>query len=427
MLFILLIIFDVCYIYLTNILITNNNGHKTLSYLFLAGFNIYSGFGIFLFSIDHLYLYFANFCLLSLAFFFTIYRSQNMHTKALSGLESFLEKHRILIIVFAVIYVVTFIYPLFLGKITVSEFFNIKEVFENYRATPFSVRLERKSNFLYSIIVNQLRSITRPFFYLYLYNIKDKHILFIISFILPIYCMTIADGYLSRNNIAVYFAFVILYLIDINLLSKKFALVISCAALPFVLALFYVLANVRLGNGFVFSINSLWENVSSIIETECGFPKNYDLCASLSSSISAVNYIIYIFIVCIPSQFYSLFGFSTPNLAYSFTEAFLGLTYGSNNYYIVLPSVLGEALMLFGDGFAWIYGFIYGACVTWFFRVLKSCSELRYLYLFFLLDFLRQFRGGSQYVISAWMTTLIPFIIIVFLTSRVRITTNSNY
>ena len=75
--------------------------------------------------------------------------------------------------------------------------------------------------------------------------------------------------------------------------------------------------------------------------------------------------------------------------------------------------------MLFGKYAAFIYGLIYGVFSTWFLKILKAHDCLYYLMLYFLLDFFRQFRGGSQYVISVWETQLIPLIIIVAIATSI--------
>ncbi|HII3997772.1 TPA: hypothetical protein ACY4E2_002774, partial [Enterococcus faecium 1,230,933] len=251
-----------------------------------------------------------------------------------------------------------------------------------------------------------------PFFYIYLYKVKDKIFKFLLLFTMPILLKTVADGYLSRNNIAVYLAFIGIYLVKEKYIPKTVAKFSLLIIIPIGLFLFYIMSQIRLGTQ---SDISFWQGTWNLIDSESSYPQYYDYANQGNSNVNIINFIIYIFIVCIPSSFYDLIHFSIPNLAYTFTETILGLSYGeTNNYYILLPSVLGEAIMLCGKYFAFTYAFIYGIVSTWFLRLLKRNKSLEYLLIYYLLDFFRQFRGGSQYVITAWETQLVPLIIIVF-------------
>lgn len=387
--------------------------YRYFYYLFLSGFSIYSGFGIFTEYEkiqENAFLYLLQFILFIVLFFLGSqvickYRV-HFYMKDLDLISS-----NTFIYVLAIIYICTFIYKCIFSGVSITDFFHINDLFTNYTSTPFATRVSRNNNVVYTIITNQISSITMPFFYIALYNIRKKHLKFIILYCIPIILSLLADKYLSRNKIAVYLVFIFIFFIEEELISKRVAKIIVCIAVPTLLFIMALLENIR--SGFSFNGN-FGSTIKEMISSEMGYPQYYDACASKSKDVSVINFLIYIVIVCIPSQIYKIFGFTIPNLAYSFTEEILGLSYGqSNNYYILLPSVLGEAIMLFGKYFAFVYGFIYGALSTWFLKILKEHRCLKYLMIYYLLDFFRQFRGGSQYVISVWETQLIPLIIII--------------
>lgn len=417
-----LMVFDIAFICLSYGMFKNYKDIKMMMNLFIVGFSIYSGIGIVLYDIDNEVLYFIQFILFSIMFIGVSYLKKDKTTSVLNGMDFVNEHHMLFIYIMSAIYLLTFIYPLILGRMTFKDLLNIASVFTDYTATPFSVRVARRSNIFYTILTNQVRSICMPFFYLLLYQFRKKPSNFIIMFLLPVLLKTVADGYLSRNNMVVYIAFIFVYLVMEGYLNKRIAIVIAAVSVPIGLSVLNLLASVRTGGSFEFSISTIGENISALADSECSYPKYYNVCASMFDLRKTFNFFIYILLVIVPSQFYSFIGLSVPNLAYSFTEAVLGMSYGARDYYIVLPSVLGEATILFGKFFAWIYGGIYALFVMWFLRVLSRNRSLKYLKLYFMLDFFRQFRGGSQYVVSTWLTTIIPFIFLVYFLSKRKIT-----
>lgn len=417
-----LLVFVIAFICLSNVMFRDNKDIRVMMNLFIVGFSIYSGMGIVLYNISNEVLYFIQFILFSIMFMGVSYLKKDKTTGVLSGTDFVNEHHTLFIYAMSVIYLITFIYPLILGRMTVKDLLNVVSVFTDYTATPFSVRVARRSNMFYTIMTNQVRNICVPFFYLLLYRFRKKPKRFVFMFLLPVLLKTVADGYLSRNNIAVYVAFIFVYLVMEGYLNKKIAIVIAVVSIPMGLSILNLLAAVRTGGSFEFSINTIGKNISALIDSECSYPIYYNACDSMFDLRKTFSFFIYIFLVIVPSQFYSFIGLSVPNLAYSFTETVLGMSYGAQDYYIVLPSVLGEATILFGKYFAWIYGGIYALFAMWFLRVLSRNRSLRYLKLYYMLDFFRQFRGGSQYVLSSWLTTIIPFVLIVHLLSKVTIT-----
>lgn len=387
--------------------------YRAFYYLMLVGFTIYSGVGI-LTEYENIrqnaYLYMLQFFLFIFAFFagshLVVKYRVHYYMKSLDRIALYK-----CISVLGMIYIFTFVYRCIFSGVSLEDLLNIQELFVNYNATDFATRVVRRNDVIYTIVTNQIASVTAPFYFIMLYNNRKKHIKFLILYLFPILLELLADGYLSRNKIAVYLVFIYLYLVQEKIISIRLAKVFAIIGIPIFLFMFAVLANVRLG---INEGNGFWASIRDLILSEVGYPQYYDYCVAKGEDISLLNFLLYIITICIPSQITNIFNISTPNLAYSLTEAVTGLSYAqTNNYYILLPSVLGEALMLFGKYFAFLYGAIYGVISTWFLKILKGHKCLKYFMIYYLLDFFRQFRGGSQYVISAWETRIIPMIIIV--------------
>lgn len=396
---------------------TKDRIYRWFYYLMVIGFTIYSGVGIFTEAkeIEHnAFVYLIQFMLFLVFFMFGSIAVRKVRTyDYMPFLDDLTEKK--FIYVMAAIYISTYVYCCIFSGVTFAQLINIQSLFTNYKATTFAVRVARRNNVLYNVITNQVASISAPFFYIALYNKRKNHRYFLAMYCLPILLAILADGYISRNKIAVHIAFIYIYFCVERIIPKNFAKKIVLIAIPLMLFLFAVLQNIRSGNS---SEIGFGDSIKDLILSEVEYPKYYDYCVRKSKEINTINFLIYIFIVWVPSQFYHYIGITVPNLAYSFTEAVIGLSYGeTNNYYILLPSVLGEALMLFGKYAAFLYGLIYGVFSTWFLKVLKGHDCLYYLMIYYLLDFFRQFRGGSQYVISAWETQIIPFILIIIIAS----------
>lgn len=388
--------------------------YRMFYYLMLVGFTIYSGIGI-LTEYESIkqnaYLYMLQFFLFIIAFFvgahLVVKYRIHYYMKSLDTIASYK-----CISVIGLIYILTFIYRCVFSDVSLESLLNIQELFTNYNATDFATRVVRRNDVIYTIVTNQIASVTAPFYFIMLYNNRKKHIKFLILYLFPILLELLADGYLSRNKIAVYLVFIYLYLVQEKIISMRLAKIVAIIGIPIFLFIFAILANVRLG---INKGDGFWTSIRDLVLSEVGYPQYYDYCVVKGEDISLLNFLFYIITICIPSQITNIINISTPNLAYSLTEAVTGLGYAqTNNYYILLPSVLGEALMLFGKYFAFLYGAIYGVISTWFLKILKEHRCLKYLMIYYLLDFFRQFRGGSQYVISTWETRIIPMMIIVF-------------
>ena len=218
------ILFDILLLMLSWILFKNNLDFKVISVLFVLGFTIYSGIGIIYYEINDSIIYLANFVLFSLAFIFTGYLLRKKKINIIQNLNKANKNFHGIFNFLAVMYVVTFLYPIFSSGFNIYDFLNFFSYFTEYKATPFSIRVARMADPLYLVMVNQIRTICMPFFYVYLYNLRSRPFLFLSIYFIPIYCKIVADGYISRNNIAVYFTFILIYLVTEKYLSKKVAI-----------------------------------------------------------------------------------------------------------------------------------------------------------------------------------------------------------
>lgn len=406
----------------TRILVKDKT-HRILTYIFILGFSVYSGIGLAFYNIDHTFLYLGEFVLFMMIFTVFGIRSSRIEEKNKSfvfskGLDRVVENSSWFITIMAVIYVLTYIFPLIYPSFNLMEIFNIKALIKNYAVTPFYLRVIRKNDMLYQLITTQLRMLSTPFFFIYLYMKRKNTLLFLLVFLFPIYLETMYNSYLSRNEMAVVFAFIIAYLYKENKMNRKIIIVLILIVVPYILFFFEKLFYSRVGASS--GNESIGEGIYNLVIKETTFVKNYDSAADSSSGISIFTFLLYIVTLPIPSFLTNIFGFVKPNLAEALTKNITGLFYGDTGYYLLLPSVLGEGIIIFNEYFAWVYAFVFAPLAFLFLRKLKSNNVLTYLMYWYILDFARQMRGGSQFILSTWINTLVPFAVIIFLFNSFR-------
>jgi len=396
------------------LLTAKESDHFAMLLLFIGGFTVYSGIGLAFYqhSIDS-NTYLVDYALSVVAFLCIGVGSLNARKPhVFDNLDGFLSRHSMIADIAAIAYICTFIFVLIYERVPIDRLFDIARLFRNYTATSFTLRVSRSNDALYRLIAVQIRGLLRPFYFIYLYKRRKRTPVFLALFLLPIYCTTVANSYISRNELAVTCAFILVYLVSENKLNRHAAFLGVVAALPIIIYAFVALQNLRsYGEGI--SFDRIGYATRRLIEDECCFPQYYPTCNTMFSLRNTVNYFLYVFTSFIPSGIQHLIGINTVDLAHAFTESVIGLRYGDAGYYILLPSVLGEGIILFGKSLAWVYLGIYGAVVFWMLRVLKSCDHLYYMKISFMLEFLREFRGGSQYLLTSWITTIVPFIVII--------------
>lgn len=403
-------------------LLIKDKGHRVLVYIFLIGFTTYSGIGLTIYEIDEAFMYFLQYIAFIIIFIFFAVGSSNRRYKKMTLLSNnltfIIENNPGLISCLTFIYILTFIFPFIYPIFNFLEIFNVNRLISGYKAMSFTIRADRLNNTFYQLITTQLRLIAMPFFYIYLYKNREKSLKFLILFVLPFYLQAINNCYLSRNEIAIIFVFVFAYLIKEKKLNRITAIVITCVAVPYLLYVFGTLFYLRVGaensfDGFLPVLRDLFSK-------ETNFVFNYSSASNVSDKVNVFQFLLYVITLPIPSGLMKHVGISTPILSQILTYEMIGLRYGDLHYYILLPSILGEGIIIFNKYFAWMYAFIFAPFAVWFLRILKANKALTYLMVWYLVDFARQMRGGSQFIISYWVNTIIPFAIIIFLLSSVK-------
>lgn len=390
---------------------------KVLSYFVLIGFLFYSGFGLFIYEIEDRLLYSIQYCLSIISFSITMILCQAKHTKHIERKKNIDEKYvksnkYVFTRIFSLIYIITFFIPLLYPTNRLADIFKPSLLIEKYSAVRSSTNVELKSDSIYYVTTNFIRTLCLPYFYIYLYSIRKKSAQVISIYIFVAYLDAINLNYISRNEIIVILGFIFLYLYTEKILPKKFLITALFISIPFVIITLNVLKYAR--NSLDFN-TSFIISLSDIFLSETNFVLNYNRASLLSDSISPIQYYIYVLTCFIPSFIRNRFGIYTINLQEIHSNTLLNLKYGEESYYIILTSVLGEGIIVFNKYFAWIYMIIFALILNWFAERINRNDCMSLLFIYFILDILRDMRGGSQFIITRWGSSFVPLLIISYL------------
>lgn len=274
----------------------------------------------------------------------------------------------------------------------------------------FQERIATQSNSVLWII-ERLKVLTLPFFYIWLYNERKKAIKVISIFLFYYYIDWVKNGYISRSAIVVYITFIILYLAVQNIISKKMLFIIIIVSIFTLIPLINVLEYLRVGKS-ISNNNGFLYNLLQLISSEGENQKYLNICNSFSNELSFGKYILY----GISSPLFFLPDIDFPVLSYAFTERILGLKYGQANYYILLPGSFGEGIMIFGKYFSWLYGIFIGGFTTFFYKFFTRNKFMTLWGIMYIMDLARSFRGGTQtFFIATINTSLLLFMVLILL------------
>jgi hypothetical protein len=270
----------------------------------------------------------------------------------------------------------------------------------------FRDRLAQRVDPIYTAI-NTMAIILMPFYFVMLYCLRGKRVLFLFFTILYPYIDFIKEGYLSRNIILLWLAIILFYLYEEKVLSKKVLAVFTICLITLMVPIMNFLYLYRIGDytqnqgamGEFLRQESLSQNYLYITEMFSG---------ELSFLMMILRWMLNV-IPFVPE-------IDFPVLAYTFSESILGLEYGDSNYYILLPGAFGEGIMMLGIWGAWIYGLFIALFFGITTNLIKNIPFLKYWLLFYVLNYALSFRGGFQTFFSQFFYSFVfLFIVLIFL------------
>jgi len=260
-------------------------------------------------------------------------------------------------------------------------------------------------------MIDRIKLVLLPFFFIWLYRIRSNWKAFILVFVIYSFCDMLQNAMItSRSNYLQVIIFILVYLTLERKISKRQLVIYSA-----IIAVFGVVLLVRFKDlimGKSLSYHGLGSYVTALLQSEnSGGQARLDFCNSVSGDLDFFHFIYH----CLTAPLFFLPDDGFPTLSYYFTTGVLGLSYGQVGYYVILPGALGEGVMILGKYFAWIYGGFFGLYSGAFFRFLRKHNYLRYVYVYFLIQFGLAFRGGMQAFIMRSLNCTFYFMIIIYL------------
>ncbi len=390
--------------------------------IFLAILNfpiyLYSGFGLCLFEIDtrvvFLYLFFIGVLNTVLVCFLNKKTKIKIinHQKINLFFDSPKGVRFVNISVF-IIFVSLIIQLLSLG-IGIKEFvnfsiFDLRNIFEKVASTR-----ENIITYIFSLIEKLLI----PFLFIKIYILVEnkKKLTAILLFLLWIYLDALKIGYVGRYKMVVFVLF-LGYLIFVKkgaLSIKKIipVLLILFLAIPLMLAY----EDYRQGRDFILSTDFV-SAAEKLIRKEVDYPQYYTKIID-ADIMKPTDYFIWLATLSIPKEIISVNAISI-NTEFSFYIT--RLKPGDPYYSIILPSIFGEAIIIYGLFFSWFHGVFLGLFLAFFIRYYRRFKHLSFLTTYLIIHSISIGRGGSQGTIAYFINASLLFIIFSFLMKYIKI------
>ena len=301
-----------------------------------------------------------------------------------------------------VIVAVSTIYPTnYFAQITQSSF--------SITGQRFALKISRSSGLAW--VMDRIKLVLMPFFFIWLYTLRDNWRKFVSLFLAYSFCIMLQNSLItSRSNYLQAIIFILIYLTLEKKISRRQLVITSIIIGVIGIVVMVWFKDLIMGKSNTYS--GFGGYAQALLQSEySGGQARLDYCNSVSGELNFFHYLYH----CFTAPLFFLPDDGFPTLSYYFTTGVLGLRYGQVGYYVILPGAFGEGVMVLGKAFAWIYGVFIGLFSGLFFRFLRKHDYLRYVYVYFLIQFGFAFRGGIQAFVMRSFNCLVYFLIVMAL------------
>ncbi|WP_270553684.1 hypothetical protein [Cloacibacillus evryensis] len=283
----------------------------------------------------------------------------------------------------------------------------------------------RNQNDIMLKLVMTLQNLLLPIYLIYLnvLIIKGKKIKAVVIFLALVYVDYVSREYISRNEILRYALLIIsmLFVIRQNGLVITRKLIVCCVLMIVtMIPIFLGMQSYRLGGDFV--VQSLTDAFLTLWRGESDYSKYYPYLTS--RLIDVKDYLLWLIFLPIPSILWR--GKPAVYINDIFTEHILGLVRGDQYFYVILPSLLGESFMVFGQDFYWFQALLCGAITAYLFKSLYCNRYLRLNYIYFLSQFLFIARGGTPSFLPPLINSVVAICIFNFFVNALKLSNGVN-
>lgn len=405
---------------------------KLIYTILAASIALYSGLGISYIDVNDKYIFdYFVFLIVLFCSIKAVYKSKvrfvfgkkewNSQKQSLSvEIDNSLDKMEKLITFLAIIYILSMLFYMVYPTNRLASLLNIS----NFTSHGIHARrAEFEANTLLKLS-DAIGTAVQPFFFVFLYNcatgkLRKKIIGFLFS---GMWCALVFGkyNYLSRYQLMIFLGFFFLYfsICQYGKITVDKKMIVLCVIVAIVIIPFLVsFVDIRLGR--TATKMGLGDSFMTLIDGECGYPKYYDACVDNSGLVNPGMYILWLIFLPIPSVIWP--GKPVVQVAYSFTSLFTTMSITDEAYYNLLPSIVGESLLIFGEWFFWIEAIILGCVIGIYFKFFLQSEKLSVLTAYMILMLATIGRGGSQSYFGVVINGSIILMIFIYLSKRVRI------
>lgn len=313
---------------------------------------------------------------------------------------------------------------LFIASLAINIIYPVNRTASLFQITNFTSagiharRAERNSTLILKL-ADTINISTKPFFFVYLYQLirKNKGVYGFVWIFLWIWLEFGKYNYLSRYEMVIYMAFIIFYglICRYKTINIDFKTVGICFALAILMIPFLVsYVDIRLGREAV--DRSFFDALLELIETECFYPQYYENCIENAGLIRPFDFLLWMLFLPIPSALWK--GKPIVQISYAFTALYTDKSIMASNYSNMLPSILGEAFLIFGENYFWVEALVMGLVIGLYFKFFLKSKRLSVLTAYMILMLATIGRGGAQSYLAVLINGSIILIIWMYICSK---------
>lgn len=309
---------------------------------------------------------------------------------------------------------VLIIIQLFTLGVGVKDFLN----FEIFDLTNIFIKEANVRENTLSYVLDLLQKLLTPFLFIKLYDLVQdrKRFVSILVFLLWIYLEALKTGYIGRYKIVIYslFVFYLLLVKEGSMLMRKVIpiIVVFILAMPLLLAY----EDYRLGRDISLDYNYV-VNASKLIEKESDYPKYYTQIID-ADIVSPIDYFTWLVTIVLPKKIFPLNAVSIND---EFSMYISGLDRDDPYYSIILPSIFGEALLVYGLFFSWVHAIVLALILSVLIKFYRRFSKLSFLTIYLIVHVISIGRGGSQGIVAYFINISLLFVVMSFFVKYIKI------
>lgn len=250
-----------------------------------------------------------------------------------------------------------------------------------------------------------------PIFLISINKIKKNKYMFIGIIFLQSYILYCSKNYLSRNVILTIILFTVLVLWYNKIISSKKVILLAIIGITLFPVFYYIYGVIRIGGDIDIKNINFGEVLNKMISMETTYGKYLDNIIGRTFDIHFLQYLLYFPLIFIPK--FGKLNLINMNINTMFTYIITGAIEGSYGYSVVLPSLLGESIIIFDKYYFWIHGITVGIIFSFTCCILQKYKSLRIMAIYFSISFFWISRAGIEGVYSTMMDSVIIIIALI--------------